>query len=109
VKYMNKFSISAVPASGGKKSDACILAFDAEDLKPSYHGNVIILGCKKFAVDEANSSDNWREAFGFNEEPPQGALITVNLGYKANVIMPYFEWKFWCWFLLAPFLIKNRK
>ena len=42
---MSKFSISAVPVSGGKKGNACILAFDAEDLKPSYHGNVIILGC----------------------------------------------------------------
>ena len=88
---MDKFSISAIPTSGWENHDACILAFDAEELKPSYHGNVIILDCKKFAIDEANSSKNWREAFGSNEEPPQGALITVNLGYKARAITPYFE------------------
>jgi hypothetical protein len=23
--------------------------------------------------------------------------------------VPYFEWKNWCWWLSAPFLIKNRK
>jgi hypothetical protein len=52
---------------------------------------VIILNCEKFVVDEANSSGNWRDAFNFNEEPPQGILITVNPGYKASDIMPYFE------------------
>jgi hypothetical protein len=35
--------------------------------------------------------------------------VTVNPGYKASDIMPYFEWKDWCWWLSAPFLIKNRK
>jgi hypothetical protein len=49
------------------------------------------LNCEKFVVDEANSSGNWRDAFNFNEEPPQGILVTVNPGYKASDIMPYFE------------------
>jgi len=52
---------------------------------------VIILNCKKFNVDEANSSKNWRDAFSLNEEPPQGILITVNSAYVAGSPMPYFE------------------
>lgn len=111
---MVKFRINAVLNSSdvhdSKKTNACSLIFDADDaMKPSYHGSVIVLKCEKFVFDEVNSSKNWRDAFGFNEEPPKGALITVNLGYKAGEIMPYSEWKDWCWCLLAPFLIKNRK
>ena len=88
---MVKFCINAVP-NGGKNSDGRILVFDTnEEIKSSHHSNVIILNCEKFVVDEANSSKNWRDAFGFNLEPPQGALITVNLGYKAGGIKPYSE------------------
>lgn len=88
---MVKFCINAVP-NGGKNSDGRILVFDTnEEIKSSHHSNVIILNCEKFVVDEANSSKNWRDAFGFNLEPPQGALITVNLGYKAGEINLYSE------------------
>ena len=83
---MAKYCIKAVQKSN-EVSD-----FDADDaMKPSYHGSVIVLKCEKFVFDEVNSSKNWRDAFGFNEEPPKGALITVNLGYKAGEIMPYSE------------------
>ena len=93
---MVKYCINAVPKSSpvsdGKEVDECVLVFDANDeLKSSHHSNVIILTCKKFVVDEENSSKNWREAFNFNEEPPQGILVTVNPGYKAGDIVPYFE------------------
>ena len=88
---MVKFCINAAP-NGGKKSDGRILVFDTnEGIKSSHHSNVIILTCKKFVVDEENSSKNWREAFNFNEEPPQGILVSVNPGYKSSDIMPYFE------------------
>ena len=111
---MAKYCIKAVQKSNevsdGKEFGGISLVFDADDaMKPSYHGSVIVLKCEKFVFDEVNSSKNWRDAFGFNEEPPKGALITVNLGYKAGEIMPYSEWKDWCWWLSAPFLIKNRK
>lgn len=94
--FMKKYCINAVPksieVSDGKELDGCILVFDTnETVKSSHHSNVIILNCEKFVVDEVNSSENWRDAFGFNLEPPQGALITVNHGYKASDIMPYFE------------------
>jgi hypothetical protein len=37
-------------------------------------------------------------------------VITINPDFsKPVVIMPFFEWKNWCWLLSAPFLIKNRK
>ena len=90
-KNMKKYCIKAVlkssKVSNGKEMDECVLAFSADNsVKPFYHGNVIILNCKSFNLDEANSSKNWRDAFGFNLEPPQGALITVNLGYKAGEI-----------------------
>ena len=93
---MVKFCINAVPKSSkisdGEKNNECILVFNTDNsMKPFYHGNVIILNCKSFDLDEANSSKNWRDAFGFNLEPPQGALITVNLGYKAGGIKPYSE------------------
>jgi hypothetical protein len=88
---MVKFCINAVP-NDGKKSDACVLVFDTnEGIKSSHHSNVIILNCEKFVVDETNSSGNWRGAFNFNEEPPHGILVTVNLGFKASDIMPYSE------------------
>lgn len=88
---MVKFCINAVP-NDGKKSDACVLVFNTnEEIKSSHHSNVMILNCEKFVVDEANSSGDWRDAFNFNEEPPQGILVTVNPGYKASDIMPYFE------------------
>ena len=88
---MVKFCINAVP-SDGKKTDGRFLVFDTnEEIRSSHHSNVIILNCEKFVVDEANSSGNWRDAFNFNEEPPQGILVTVNPGYKASGIMPYFE------------------
>lgn len=88
---MVKFCINAV-LNGGKNSDGRILVFDTnEEIKSSHHSNVIILNCEKFVVDEANSSKNWRDAFGFNLEPPQGAFITVNLGYKAGEINLYSE------------------
>jgi hypothetical protein len=88
---MVKFCINAV-LNGSKKSDGRFLVFDTnEEIKSSYHSNVIILHCEKFVVDEANSSGNWRDAFNFHEEPLQGILITVNPGYKASDIMPYFE------------------
>lgn len=88
---MVKFCINAV-LNGGKKSDGRILVFDTnEGIKFSHHSNVIILNCEKFFVDETNSSGNWRDAFNFNEEPPQGILVTVNPGYKASDIMPYSE------------------
>jgi len=87
---MKKYCINAV-LNGSKKSDGRFLVFDTnEEIKSSYHSNVIILTCKKFVVDEENSSKNWREAFNFNEEPPQGILVTVNPGYKSSDIMPYF-------------------
>ena len=86
---MVKFRINAVPIDG-KKADGCILVFDTdEEIKSSHHSNVIILNCEKFVVDEINSSGNWRDAFNFNEEPPQGILVTVNPGFKASDIMPY--------------------
>lgn len=93
---MVKFYINAVPKSSEisneKELNGCILVFDTnEEIKSSHHSNVIILNCKKFVVDEANSSKNWRDAFGFNLEPPQGALVTVNPGYKAGDITPYYE------------------
>lgn len=93
---MVKFCILAVPKSSmiydGKKNVSVFLVFDADDsMEPSYHDNVINLKCEKFVLDEENSSENWRDAFGFNEEPPQGALITVNPGFKAGDIMPYYE------------------
>ena len=88
---MNKFCINATPKPGTDSGEVCIFAFDVDELKPSYHGNVIEMNCNKFSVDEANSSKNWRDAFSFNEEPPQGALITVNPGYKSGKVMPYFE------------------
>jgi len=88
---MKKYCINATPKSGTDSNGACILAFDAENLKPSYHDNVVILGCNKFSIDEANSSKNWRDAFNFNEEPPQSVLITVSPGYKSGKVMPYFE------------------
>jgi len=91
-----KYCINAVPKSGnvsdGKELGGRIFVFDTnEATKSAHHGNVIVLNCEKFVVDEANSSKNWRDAFGFNLEPPQGALITVNLGYKAGEIKPYSE------------------
>lgn len=86
---MVKFRINAVPIDG-KKSDGHILVFDTdEEIKSSHHSNVIILNCEKFVVDEINSTGNWRDAFNFNEEPPQGILVTVNPGFKASDIMPY--------------------
>ena len=91
---MAKFCIRAVQKSNevsdSKELGGISLAFDADDsMESSYHGSVITLKCKRFIFDEINSSKDWRKAFGFNEEPPQGALITVNLGYKAGKIMPY--------------------
>ena len=88
---MKKYCINATLESGTDSRNACIFAFDVDEFKPSYHGNVIELSCKKFSVDEANSSKNWRDAFNFNEEPPQGVLITVSPGYKSGKVMPYFE------------------
>lgn len=91
---MKKFCINAVPKPGivsnSERSSECIV-FNTDEMKPSCHSNVIILNCKKFNVDEANSSKNWRDAFSFNEEPPQGILITVNSAYVAGSPMPYFE------------------
>jgi len=88
---MVKFRINAVPIDG-KKADGRILVFDTdEEIKSSHHSNVIILNCEKFVVDEINSSGNWRDAFNFNEEPPQGILVTVNPGFKASDILPYSE------------------
>ena len=91
---MKKYCINDVSKSSkvpnGKKMDECVLVFNADNsIRPSYHGSVIILNCKSFDLDEVNSSKNWRDAFGFNLEPPQGALITVNLGYKAGEIKLY--------------------
>ena len=92
---MKKYCINATrpsKVSDGKEINECVLVFNTDNsMKPSYHGNVIILNCKSFDLDEANSSKNWRDAFGFNLEPPQGALITVNLGYKAGEINLYSE------------------
>ena len=91
---MKKYCINAVlklsNVSNGEKINECILVFNTDNsMKPSYHGNVIILNCKSFVLDEENSSKNWRDAFGFNLEPPQGALITVNLGYNVGEIKSY--------------------
>ena len=91
---MKKYCINAIlkpsNVSNGEKINECILVFNTDNsMKPSYHGNVIILNCKSFVLDEENSSKNWRDAFGFNLEPPQGALITVNLGYKVGEIKSY--------------------
>ena len=106
---MGKFCISAVLKSK-VASRGYVLVFDTDDeMKPSYHGSVVNLDCERFVVDEVNSSKNWHNAFGFNLEPPRGALITANLGYFVGRVVPYFEWKNWCWWLSAPFLIKNRK
>lgn len=93
---MKKYCINAVSklsnVSNGEKINEFILVFNTDNsMKPSYHGNVLILNCKSFGLDEENSSKNWRDAFGFNLEPPQGALITVNLGYKAGEIKSYSE------------------
>ena len=91
---MKKFCINATPkhriVSDSEKSVECIV-FDTDVVNPSYHSNVIILNCKKFNVDEANSSKNWRDAFSFNEEPPKEILITVSPDYNAGGVMPYFE------------------
>jgi len=91
-KYCIKAVLKSSEVSGGKEVNECVLVFNTDNsMKPFYHGNVIILNCKSFNLDEANSSKNWRDAFGFNLEPPQGALITVNLGYKAGEIKSYSE------------------
>jgi hypothetical protein len=91
-----KYCINAVPESGnvsdGKELGGRIFVFDTnEAIKSVHHSSVIVLNCEKFVVDETSSSGNWRDAFNFNEEPPQGILVTVNPGYKASDIMPYSE------------------
>ena len=51
-----------------------------------------------------------KNAFEYKIESGDMVVITINPDFsKPAVIMPYFGWKFWCWWLSAPFLIKNRK
>ena len=91
-KYCIKAVLKSSEVSDGKKMYECVLVFNTDNsMKPSYHGSVIMLNCESFDLDEVNSSKNWQDAFGFNLEPPQGAIITVNLGYKAGEIKSYSE------------------
>ena len=94
---MRKFVIFAALESevlGGKSINQCDsmlqFVFSSEMLEhATKHGNVITFDCNGFVVDEKASSSNWRDAFNFNEEPPRGIVITVDVAYGSGIVLPY--------------------
>ena len=82
--------------SSGKRISQCEskvqFVFSSEKLEhASKHGNLITFDCYGFSVDEENSSKNWKDVFNFNEEPPRRVVITVDIAYKAGIVLPYVD------------------
>lgn len=90
---MKKFCIIATPKSEMALSESkskILFVFSSEMLEhATKHGNVITFDCNGFVVDEKASSSNWRDAFNFNEEPPRGIVITVDVAYGSGIVLPY--------------------
>lgn len=90
---MRKFCIIATPKSEmalSKSESKILFVFFSEMLEhATKHGNVITFDCHGFSVDEENSSNNWRDAFNFNEEPPRGIVITIDVAYGSGIVLPY--------------------